>query len=76
MTTASNPEPLTTEEEQAITDLQRLGDRWPRTLTLLCMDGGMHVIRTGDSRYSPQKGDGQEAILADIHGIPNDGGAW
>lgn len=68
---------LTTEERRAIESLKRLARRWPRTLTLASMSGDLCVIRTGDPRFT---GDGsldrQEAIVADIRGIPNTGGDW
>jgi hypothetical protein len=61
----------------AIEALQRLAKRWPQTLTLVSMDGALHVIHTGDERYGLSFGpDRQQAIIADIDGIPNDGGAW
>jgi hypothetical protein len=66
-------------ELRAIGELQRLARRWPHSLTLVSMDGNLHVIRTGDPRYHSEGRDGaqrQESVIADIDGIPNDGGAW
>ena len=74
-------ENLTSEERNAIAALERLAKRWPPSLKLISMDGNLHVIRNGDARYHLGEGraDGhvrQQAIIADIDGIPNDGGAW
>jgi hypothetical protein len=64
-------------ERKAIAALQRLAKRWPQTLKLVSMDGGLHVIRNGDERYGTRFGtDRQESVIASIYGIPNDGGAW
>lgn len=67
---------LSDQERTAITALQRLGRRWPRSLTLASMDGTLVVIRTGDSRFVDDDTDRTEAVVADIHGIPNTGGGW
>lgn len=69
---------LTPEEEKAIASLQRLADRWPRSLTLASMDGSLVVVRTADPRFLDDGGglDREEAVVADIRGIPNTGGGW
>jgi len=73
----ANNAALTDAERKAITSLQQLAKHWPRTLTLVSMEGNLHVIRTGDERFGlPFGPDRQQAIIADIDGIPNDGGAW
>lgn len=76
---ADNGEQATGEEARAIRSLQRLARRWPKTLKLISMDGSLHVIHT-DSEGLPEYGEDREVrqacILADIRGIPNDGGSW
>jgi hypothetical protein len=72
---------LTSEERNAIAALERLAKRWPQTLKLISMDGNLHIVRAGDPRADLQFGSAmgqerQEAIIADIEGIPNDGGSW
>jgi hypothetical protein len=72
---------LTDEEQRAIDSLKRLAKRWPRTLKLVSMDGSLAVILNGDPRYDFDHGTGsgaerQQCIIADIEGIPNDGGEW
>lgn len=73
---AARLDDLTDEERRVIASLQRLARHWPASLMLISMEGGLHVIRTGDPQYSPDAGVEQEAIIADIDGIPDDGGAW
>lgn len=68
---------LSPDETSAIRGLQRLARRWPRSLTLASMGGSLVVVRTGDDRFVD--GDAlerQDAVLADIEGIPNTGGDW
>jgi hypothetical protein len=68
---------LTDEERKAIASLQRLAKRWPQSLKLVSMGGGLHVIRVGDPRFDGQyPGQRAEAVIASIDGIPNDGGDW
>lgn len=69
---------LTDEERRAIAALERLAKRWPRTLTLLSYDGSLSVIHSADLDVIS---DGthaarQDLILANIDGIPNDGGGF
>ena len=76
--TPMTPAALTAKERRAIADLEQLAKRWPQTLTLLSYDGGLSVIHTADF---DTVADGtasarQELILANIDGIPNDGGGW
>lgn len=76
---ADNGDTLTYAEGRAIRDLHMLARRWPQTLKLVSMDGGLQVIRNGDPRFDIDYGTGperQQCVLADICGIPNDGGAW
>jgi len=69
---------LTDEERKAIATLQRLAKRWPRTLMLLSYDSSLSVIHTADLDAIADGTDlaRQDLILADIDGIPNDGGGW
>ncbi|WP_251151355.1 hypothetical protein [Cellulosimicrobium sp. Marseille-Q4280] len=68
---------LTADERRAIASLQRLARRWPRTLTLASMGGDLAVVRTGDPRFLGEDSAArQEAIVADVRGIPNTGGDW
>lgn len=74
--TASSDD-LTPEEASVVRSLQRLAKRWPRSLTLVSMGGALSVIHTRDCRFDAGGGmERQEAILADIDGIPNTGGDW
>ncbi len=66
---------LTPEESKAIAALQRIASRWPRSLMLASMDGDLVVIRNDDARMQGADID-QEAIVAEIRGIPNTGGGW
>jgi hypothetical protein len=72
---------LTDDERRAIASLNRLAKRWPRTLTLVSMGGGLYVIRSDDERFHVEH-DGlngltrADAIIDTILGIPNDGGDW
>jgi len=67
--------PLTAEESTTIASLRRLASRWPRTLMLASMDGELVVIRNDDARMDGSAID-QDAIVAEIKGIPNTGGGW
>lgn len=62
---------LTVEEKQAINDLELLAKKWPKTLTLFSLAGNLIVLKI-------PKGHKEGAFLqyevADINGIPNDGG--
>lgn len=72
-------EAATDPERAAIGALQQLAKRWPPSLKLISMDGNLHVIHQDDESIvsgfdaAPER---QARILADIDGIPNDGGAW
>lgn len=65
---------LTTEEAKAIASLQRLARRWPQSLQLVSLGGGLNVFHFGEDKingaFDPDK------VLASIEGIPNDGGDW
>lgn len=68
---------LTAEEAKVIASLQRLAKRWPNTLRLVSMDGSLHVVRADDDRFhSEDSMERVQSIIADIHGIPHEGGAW
>lgn len=72
-----NRDRLTDQERNAIASLQRLARRWPRSLELVSMGGGLHVIRVGDPRFGePEATVRAEAVIETIIGIPNDGGDW
>lgn len=68
--------PLTRQEQAAIAALQRIARTWPRTLTLASMGGDIVVIRTADPRFINDNGRRDDAVIADINGIPNTGGDW
>jgi hypothetical protein len=70
---------LSDEERKAIASLQRLAKRWPRSLTLASMGGQLVVVHTDSPVFQELDGSNlnrHEAVLADIHGIPNTGGDW
>lgn len=75
---AANGNSITEDEKRAIQSLHRLAKRWPQTLKLVSMGGGLHVVHDKDERYhdlwSPITR--SEAVLDTIQGIPNDGGDW
>lgn len=58
---------LTPDEARAIRSLERLAKTWPQTLKLFSWSGSLVVM---DADMEP----GTAASLADIQGIPNDGG--
>jgi hypothetical protein len=81
--TAANGDELTPAEAQAIAALQRLAKHWPPTLKLVSMGGSLSVIHGADPRWTPVAAGTwsdslprQACVLADIDGIPNDGGDW
>lgn len=59
---------LTTEEKRAIRSLQRLAEKWPRSLGLLSWSGSLVVLPV-DEMVEPV-----EHRTVSIHGIPNEGG--
>ena len=73
---------LTTEERAAIAALRRLAKRWPASLTLVSMDGGLQVVRTdayhaiNGREFLPGPERQEACVVADIDGILNDGGGW
>jgi hypothetical protein len=75
-------EQVATEWERAvILALQELAKDWPPTVMLVSMDGGLQVVRTDAFRAgheeSPSRiGQQDSCVLANIDGIPNDGGGW
>lgn len=73
----SEDKSLRPEELRAINALHGLARRWPKSLTLVSMGGTLSVVRTDDERFDSASGiERQEAVLADITGIPNTGGDW
>lgn len=68
---------LSGNERRAISSLQRLGKRWPKTLMLASMGGSLVVLRTNDPRFDSENCmTRNDAVVADVHGIPNTGGDW
>lgn len=68
---------LTADEAKAIRSLHRLSRKWPQTLTLMSMGGGLCVVHSGDERLGMFSNvDRAEAVLDSFIGIPNDGGDW
>lgn len=68
---------ITAREAKAIASLKRLARAWPDSLRLISMDGALHIIHTDDPRFHDEGfTERQESIIADISGIPNEGGAW
>ncbi|MCW2756998.1 MAG: hypothetical protein JWO46_744 [Nocardioidaceae bacterium] len=57
-------------EEKAIKALQRLADKWPKTLLLFSASGSLHVMPSAD--YRDDLFDGDRTVWID--GISNDGG--
>jgi hypothetical protein len=74
---AENDDELTPDEVRAIQALERLSKRWPRSLTLMSMGGGLCVKHTGDPRFDEAFSvDRAGCVLYSFVGIPNDGGDW
>lgn len=71
--------PLRRDEERAIAALQRLAERWPKSLWLFSASGDLTVMRCDDQGERPHvRGGGvdQDYIVDTIYGIANDGGDW
>jgi len=69
------PDDLTPEEARAIASLDRLAKHWPSSLKLFSWSGTLVVIRSDqDMERLGTATEQDEAILAVINGIPNDGG--
>jgi hypothetical protein len=64
---ATDFQDLTTEEAAAIRSLHRLSRKWPKTLTLFA--SGTLTVRKPNGGFP-----GKDTVVADIFGIPNDGG--
>ncbi len=72
-----NGDPVTIAELEAIGQLMRLARKWPKSLTLLSMDGTLCVMHSGDERFGAEGRTARhKVVLSTIEGIPNDGGAW
>lgn len=63
---------VTEDEKRAIEALQRLAGRWPQSLTLFSWSGTLCIVRSEEDLFNG--GDPNDAIVAEIGGIPNDGG--
>ena len=59
---------LTGPEITAIAKLKLLGEAWPKSLKLFSRSGSLVVLKPGEGRTI------REATVAEIRGIPNDGG--
>ena len=71
---------LTKKEKDAICILQKLADRWPKTLWLFSASGRLHVMKCGPNgeqvqRPPPIRGTDPNYDIMTID-IPNDGGDW
>ena len=69
--------PLTKEEQNAINTLNRLGQRWPKSLWLFSASGSLCVMRSGVDGRPVENYNGAndtDYIVDTIQGIPNDGG--
>lgn len=66
---------LTAEEARAVASLKRLAKRWPSSLKLFSAAGSLIVVPSG---WGPMSGatsrELEEAVIASIDGITNDGG--
>jgi hypothetical protein len=63
---------LTGEEQRAVASLERLARRWPQSLMLFSWSGRLVVVC--NNQPFAEAGDPDDQILAQIDGIPNDGG--
>lgn len=69
---------LTKEEKQAIAALQRLADRWPKTLWIFTVGGPLTVMKNGEDGKPIMSDLGEyseSAVVAEIVGIFADCGA-
>ena len=62
----ADPITITPEEAAAIRFLQRLAKKWPQSLHLFSWSGSLMVTKRNSNDIA--------AAIADIDGIPNDGG--
>lgn len=62
----ADPITITPEEAAAIRSLKRLARKWPQALHLFSWAGSLHVTKRNSND--------QDALIAHIDGIPNDGG--
>jgi hypothetical protein len=75
-------EEIATDWERAVVlALQELAPNWPPTVMLASMDGGLQVVRTdlyrrGHDQAPDRVQHHDSCVLANIDGIPNDGGGW
>jgi hypothetical protein len=68
---------ITPVEAAVIAALREVADVWPESLTLLSKDSGLCVVHTADYQAGRVEGAaGADFVIADIDGIPNDGGGW
>ena len=76
MSESDDEKALTREEESAVSTLQRLAHRWPRTLMLASLDGELVVLRNASGRVNYDGSINPDSVVASIRGIPNTGGSW
>jgi len=73
--------PLTARERRVVDELRQLARHWPGSIMLVSMDGGLQVVDTAafhagnDANLNGAERQ-QACVLADIEGIPTDGGGW
>jgi hypothetical protein len=70
---------LNKEEAAAIRSLKRLAKRWPKSLDLWAMAGSLYVAKVppGEDPCCPKTRRARdELVVAEIMGIPCDGGDW
>jgi LmbE family N-acetylglucosaminyl deacetylase len=61
-------------DEQAVAALKRIAKRWPKHLTLFSWSGSLTVIDNRHPDYDATGAVHEDAIVANIEGIPNGGG--
>lgn len=67
--------PVTAKEQRAIDALQKVADKWPNTLKLFSAAGTLLVLSADENFAGPgNEALAQDAPLATIYGISNDGG--
>lgn len=68
---------LNDDERKAIAALKRLAARWPRTLTLASMGGGLYVLPTHGHDLPGGQGVDPDSVIEFLGtDIPNTGGDW
>jgi len=79
---SDGPREMTVQERRVVFELRQVARHWPATIMLVSMDGGLQVVDKGafhagnDQRNLGAAERQALCVLADIDGIPNDGGGW